>query len=102
LEQAQRIIDLEIEFGIRVPKVEVVVGGLQRDIKKSTEREYPQEINAGVLRRTTKGLRRSLRSVTLIRLSDPIAGQYATNLGTALEKLNPPFKVSFSVCPMSC
>jgi len=99
LAQAQRIIDLEIQFGLRVPKVEEKVGSLQTEIKKSADRERPQGSDIGDLRRATRGLKRNLRRVTLIRLNDPIAGQYATNLGTALKKLK--FTVSFIDLPGS-
>ncbi len=101
LEQAKRIIDLEIEFGLRVPKVEANVGNLQTAVRKSNEREYPREIDQHDLAKATGGLKRSLRSVTLIRLGDPVAGPYATNLGTALKKLKPPFKVNFEDIPSS-
>ena len=99
LDQARHIIDLEIQFGIRVPKVEEQVGNLQTEIKKSVDRERPQEIDIGDLRKATRGLRRGLRHITLIRLNDPIAGQYATNLGRALRKLK--FEVSFIDLPGS-
>ena len=71
----------------------------QREIvssfKAQESLQRPQEIDIGDLRRETRRLSRPLRSVTLIRLNDPIAGQYATNIGEALRAIRPAFKVKF-------
>lgn len=64
-------------------------------------RERPASIDEEDLRSETKGLRRNLRNVTIIRISDPVAGVYATNLGAALERLKPPFHVVFEDIPSS-
>ena len=89
--QTLQIVDLETQFGIRVPKVEQSVSSLQQAVQSS---EYPQPIDEGDLRRATRKLPRSLRTVTLMRLTDPVAAASADKILPPFSEFIAPFEVS--------
>lgn len=98
----------ELENQLRQKEIDSNQKTLTKDIKQTTStlqavegRERPRPISEFDLQKYTKGIGSSLRTVTLIRLSDPIAGTYATNLGKALQQLKPKFAVSFIELPAS-
>lgn len=70
-------------------------------VQAVVSQQRAQDIDLKELRRATSRLKRGMRSVSLIRLNDPVAGQYATNIGNALRKLKPAFTVSFIELPTS-
>jgi len=96
--QTLQIIDLQSQLGIRVPKVEQSVSSIQKQLQAT---EQPREFDHDDLQRATHGLPRSLRTVTLMRLADPVNGRSADNLATALRALKPPFTVKVIDLPYS-
>jgi hypothetical protein len=72
----------EKKYGPLVPAVSQLQG-----------QEHPQPIIQGDLEAATRTLPKSLRTVTLMRLTDTVAGPYADNLKKGLQNLRPPFDV---------
>jgi hypothetical protein len=89
--QTLQIIDLQAQLATRIPKVEESVSSIQKQLEAG---EQPQTFDEDDLRRAMRKLPKSLRTVTLMRLADPVAGKTADNLGMALQRLEPPFRVS--------
>lgn len=63
-------------------------------ISSVEQKEAPLAVDEDELRRAMRRLPRSLRTVTLMRLTDPVAGPSADHIKAALQSLKPPFKVS--------
>jgi hypothetical protein len=65
----------------RVDKVEHKVGDVEAKFR-------PREIDFLALKKATRGLKRSLRNVTIIRVNNPEAGPFADKLIAGLKKLH--------------
>jgi hypothetical protein len=89
LDQAQRIIDLEIEFGVRVPKAETDIGSLQSDREKIAARLTalgPRTVNENQRARIARALTGKKRLIVLVTVNDAEAQTYAKSIGEALTK----------------
>lgn len=96
--QTFQIIDLQAQLATRMPKVEESVSSIQKQLEAG---EKPQTFDDDDLRRAMRKVPKSLRTVTIMRLADPVAGKTADNLATALQRLKPPFKATMLDLPSS-
>jgi hypothetical protein len=85
------IVALETEVQTRLPKVEQSVTIMQTEFQSTLR---PRPINQDDIEAATRTLPKELRTVTLMRVTDPVAGPYAEGLKKALQGLTRPFDVS--------